>query len=257
MGIKITYSDYIKGRVADKGSLTKSQTKLIIDDYKSRFDKLLVREAGNFPYHLYKDEDKYYIHVSVPSENTRNVYYDVVIEFSTTKEIVDKKNNIDLANARFFSNDPAFVFNYAYVFKHKGIIIDWLEKKISKRALEEKAVIKNPNQQLGHIKSLYFAYFFIKINHLFFVDPSWRKAEKLVKTKVLKSISSSTAILERIAEQKEIAKQKKKEEERKTKPITIKRRSAKLDVKSSRRVGLSKKVKRVGIVRRTPLSKKK
>ena len=220
MIIKTTYSNYIDNPGIIKGVSTNAQMKLIKADYKRRFDTVMVREAGEMAYYLYKDtreSNRYYAHLMVPSENTKGIYYDVVIEFSTDKPDV-MLSNLNMYNVRFFSNDPAFIFTYAYTFKHSGLTIDWLEKKMNRKALTDKPVIRNPRMQTGYVKSLYFAYYFMKLRRLFFAEEAWKTAKPLNKANVLKMIVDSETKLGDIRRVKEIQK-KIKEQERQDKAI--------------------------------------
>lgn len=98
----------------------------------------------------------------------------------------------DMSNytTRFYANDPAFVFTWAYTFNRKDLIIDWLKPKLNKKCLTDKPVIRNPNMQTGYVKSIYFAYYYMKLNRLF-NTAKWEKAQPLNKSKFLKSIMNS------------------------------------------------------------------
>jgi len=138
--------------------------------YKQKFDAVLVREQGQINYVVYRSEDEndsYYIHIKVPSEVIDNFYYDVVIQLYTTDNT--KKNNVNLREygAKFYSNDPAFVYTFAHSFKQNNLFIKDLEPKMMKRALKEKAEIKNPKDNVWYVKSLYFAYLTMEKYHLF------------------------------------------------------------------------------------------
>ena len=138
--------------------------------YKQKFDAVLVREQGQIKYVVYRSEDEndsYYIHIKVPSEVIDNFYYDVVIQLYTTDNT--KKNNVNLREygAKFYSNDPAFVYTFAHSFKQNNLFIKDLEPKMMKRALKEKAEIKNPKDNVWYVKSLYFAYLTMEKYHLF------------------------------------------------------------------------------------------
>lgn len=221
MIVKTTYSNYINNPGIIKGVSVNSQIKLIKADYKNRFDQVMVREAGQMAYYLYKDtknSNQYYAHFMVPSEKTKGIYYDVVIEFFTDKPDV-MTSNLNNYNVRFFSNDPAFIFTYAYTFKHSDLTIDWLEKKMNRKALTEKPVVRNPRMETGYVKSLYFAYYYMKLHNLFFVETGWKNAKSLNKQNVLKSIVDSETKLGDIKRVKEIEK-KIKEQERQEKSIT-------------------------------------
>lgn len=163
--LKTTFDHYIKNP-AIVGTST-IQATLLKDNYAIRFDTLLVREGGNLQYKLYKDsKGNKYIHAKIPSESIPNFYYDVVIEF-VESAILSVTTSLEKNNIKFFSNDPAFIFNYAYAFNKNGLIIDSLKNKLPKECLENKAIVRNPKSNIGAVKSFYFLYFFMKLKKLF------------------------------------------------------------------------------------------
>lgn len=190
--MKISFNRYINNPEIIKGAATNSQRRLIRQDYEKRFDAILVREAGTVAYYLFKDtkvENRYYAHLMIPSEKTNNLYYDVVIELTleNPEQLVSDMSNYTV---RFYANDPAFIFTWAYSFNKKDLIIDWLKPKLNKKCLTDKPVIRNPNMQTGYVKSIYFAYYYMKLNRLFNIA-KWEKAQPLNKSKFLKSIMNS------------------------------------------------------------------
>lgn len=190
--MKISFNRYINNPEIVKGMATNSQRKLIRQDYERRFDAVLVREAGTVAYYLFKDtkvENRYYAHLMIPSEKTAKLYYDVVIELTleNPEQLVSDMSNYTV---RFFANDPAFVFTWAYSFNKKDLIIDWLKTKLNKKCLSDKPVIRNPTMQTGYVKSIYFAYYYMKLNHLF-SQSAWAKAQPLNKSKFLKTVMNS------------------------------------------------------------------
>lgn len=136
--------------------------------YSTKFDNILLRENGKIDYFLYKGKDEtYYAHIKIPSEVVKNFYYDVVIKFIGSTKTGANLSNLDKYQVQFFSNDPAFVYTYTYVFKNKGLFIKELSTKMSSKALRLAPKEKNPGQMVGYVKSLYFAYLFMKQRGLF------------------------------------------------------------------------------------------
>ena len=125
--------------------------------YKRKFDNILLREGGRIEYHVYKDKrgEAYWIHIKVPSEVIRKFYYDVVFKFTPTDRGHD---DLFKWNCKFYANDPAFVYTYAFVFKRNNLFINELSQKMSSKALKEAADEKNPQNVVGYVKSIYFAY---------------------------------------------------------------------------------------------------
>ena len=135
----------------------------IRSNYKKKYETIMLREHGNLQYFLYKDEKNnvYVAHFKIPSETISNFYYDVVFEFFADENIVEGGRNLFKYNCKFFSNDPAFVYTYAFVFNHEDLIIPELRSKMSKTALRKKAVEKNPGNNIGYVKTIYFAYLYM------------------------------------------------------------------------------------------------
>ena len=133
-------------------------------DYSYRFDNVLLRENGKIDHYIYKDSkhNSYYVHVKVPSEVIPNFYYDTVFKFYTDASIKNAGRSLEDYYVQFYSNDPAFVFTYAHTFIENGLFIKELAPKMSRDAIKHKAKEKNPQNLNGYVKSLYFAYLFLK-----------------------------------------------------------------------------------------------
>lgn len=162
----MTFDDYIKNPLGT--SVMANAREMYRSMYVEKLDKLLVREGGKINYKLYKSDSKYYCHMKIPSETVKEFYYDVVIEFTKPK---DKDLKIDRTlkkyDVRFYSNDPAFVFTFAHAFIKNGLFIDSLKDKMSKEAIKKTASVKNPNNEVGYVKTLYFAYLYMVRKNLF------------------------------------------------------------------------------------------
>lgn len=136
----------------------------IRNDYLKRYDQLLLRENGKITYKLYYDSKKniYVAHFKIPSETVEKFYYDTLIKFTANSDVKENANNLLKYDVKFYSNDPAFVFTYAHTFETKGLFIDELKPKMSKLANKKEAKEKNPKNDVGYIKSIYFAYLTLK-----------------------------------------------------------------------------------------------
>lgn len=136
--------------------------------YSKKFDNILLRENGKIDYYTYKGKGAvYYIHIKIPSETVEGFYYDVVLKFTGSSGIVATASGLDKYQVEFYSNDPAFVYTYAYVFNKRGIFIKELSSKMSRTALKDAAKEKNPENIVGYVKSIYFAYLFMSQRGLF------------------------------------------------------------------------------------------
>ena len=128
--MKMTFDQYITNPNGQARGMMVAQRELAKQVYTDKYNKMMLRVAGMVPYELFKnsDESKYYIFFKMPSEGTKDLYYDTVIEFSTKDDVNKKINKIDSYFVRFFSNDPNFTFTYAYVFNKQDLIIKELKK---------------------------------------------------------------------------------------------------------------------------------
>lgn len=162
----MTFKDYINNPMGEKNSVF-TQREALRSVYVEKFNKVMVREMGDIKVQLYTNDDKYIAYLKIPSEVIEKFYYDVVIEFNPPNIMRKMEKTLDNYDVKFFSNDPAFVFTFAYAFnKHKLFISD-LEPRMSKTALEDKAKVKNPTASVGYVKSLYFAFLYMKAKGLF------------------------------------------------------------------------------------------
>jgi len=187
----ITFAQYIDKPSIIKGSATNSMISLVKEDYRRRFDAVFIRESSLLVTNLYKEKGKsiYYVYIKMPSEKTPNLYYDVIIEFRASAPQKILGMGIDKYHVRFFSNDPAFLFTYAYAFNKADLIIKWMKPRLSKKALTEKPIIRNPSAATGYVKSLYFAYYYMQIKKLFNLDSlAWKSAKDLDKSRILNQV---------------------------------------------------------------------
>lgn len=167
----MTFNDYILNPMGKSNAvLSAAAREAQRAIYSKKFDNILLRENGKIDYYLYKGKGKtpeYYAHIKVPSEVVPNFYYDVVIKFIGNTSVSANLSSLDKYDVQFYSNDPAFVYTYAYVFQKKGLFIKELASKMSRTALRVPAKEKNPENMVGYVKSLYFAYLFMKQRGLF------------------------------------------------------------------------------------------
>ena len=164
----MTYNDYIQNPMGKKNAVF-SQREMFRAMYAEKLDKILVRENGKIEYKQFVDKknDKYYVYIKIPSEVIAKFYYDVVIEFSTNNPVLKGIKSLENYDVRFYSNDPAFVFTFAHAFIVNDLFIKELSPKMSKLAIKKEAVEKNPKNEVGYVKSLFFAYLYIKPRGLF------------------------------------------------------------------------------------------
>lgn len=177
--LKMTLNEYINNPM---GGRIMTQRGMYKQSYDDKFDKLLLRENGKIEYHLFKTNEKYVIYFKMPSESLQGLYYDVVLEFTPRDNDAKVSSDLKNYNVRFFSNDRAFIFTYAYAFKDHGLLINDFETKLG-IAVKEKPETTNPQLMIGYVKEFYFAYRVIVTKGLF---------NKAVFTANLKSYSPAS-----------------------------------------------------------------
>lgn len=167
----MTFDQYIQNPMGIANSVI-SNREMYRNLYTKKLDNILVREAGNInrlETHLYQDKNRYICYIKIPSEVVPNFYYDVVVEFTEPKKQLKDAVGYGLNkyNVRFFSNDPSFVFTFTHAFIKNDMFIKELSPLMSKKAIKQKAVEKNPHDIVGYVKSLYFAYIIMNRKGLF------------------------------------------------------------------------------------------
>jgi hypothetical protein len=210
--VLLTFDQYILNPMGKNNAVLSSYAREAARrDYTYRFNNILLRENGKIDYYLYKDtkNNLYYALIRVPSEVVPKFYYDVVIKFFTDASVKESGRNLSKYYIQFFSNDPAFVFTYAHTFLNNGLMIKELAPKMSIEAINEKAVEKNPKDLVGYVKSIYFAYLYMKQRGLF-ERIVFDSAEEFDITKLSNNITdANTKIQDRVQRGNEISKKKK------------------------------------------------
>ena len=166
----MTIEEYVNNPMGKNNSVVPASAReLMRKDYGYRYNNLLLRENGKIDYKLYRirKDNVYIIHIKIPSEVVNKFYYDVILRFSANSDVKELGTNLEKYNVQFFSNDPAFVYTYAHVFMREGLFVKDLLPKMSKLAIKEKPKVKNPNELKGYVKSIYFAYLYMKERGLF------------------------------------------------------------------------------------------
>jgi hypothetical protein len=189
---EISFDKYIDNPM---GGAVLSNRNMYINLYTAKFDELMVREDGKMQYTVFKDSDDYIIHLKVPSEALPDFYYDVVVRLYT--KVSAKKANMNLRRhaAQFFSNDPAFIYTFAYAFKTKDMFVKDLSSKLPKKTLSTKFNTsedrkRNPNHEISYVKSLFFAYIMMNRQNLFDRNKLDAIAVKYSRSILLRDVSS-------------------------------------------------------------------
>ena len=167
--MKMTFEQFIDNPLGKNSAvLTIAARQSILDSYSKKWDVILLRENGNINHFFYKDDkhNAYYAHFKIPSETVKKFYYDVVIKFTADARIGEGGKDLFKYAVQFYSNDPSFVYTYAYVFNKNDMFIRELSDKMSKEALKKVPKIKNPHQNTGYVKTIVFAYLYMKSKKL-------------------------------------------------------------------------------------------
>jgi hypothetical protein len=215
----MTFEEYILNPMQKQGMVfSAAMREAMRNTYKTKFDNILLREAGKIDHYKFrnKKDNIYYILIKIPSEIVPKFYYEVVIKFWAGSNIEDAGRTLNKYNIEVFSNDPSFNFTYAYVFLKNGLVVKDLVPKLAKLSKKEAPKVTNPEEQVGYVKSLYFAYLYMQQRGVFKVI-TWSDAEEYDKKKLLGLVQDSDSkIDERIREGKKVDTRKKIEVDEKT-----------------------------------------
>ena len=169
----MTLDEYIVNPMG-KGNAVYSQRFVYEELYTKKFNLLVDREAGVWQTQLIiANEKEYYFYIQIPSESVEHFFWDTVIQFTTKDGELEKSPSLKNYDIKFFSNDPAFMFNFARAFDKNHMLIEKLKKNIPKTAFKLESKVRNPQGIVGYVKSLYFAYLYIKLRGLY-SKPVWR-----------------------------------------------------------------------------------
>lgn len=250
----MTFEEYIRNPMGKKNAVY-SQRFMFQELYTQKFNAVLAREAGRVSVTKYKVNEKHYIlHMMIPSEVVEKFYYDVIIDFQTSNDSIAAEPTLKNYNVRFFSNDPSFVFTYAYSFRSNNLFAEDFASKMSEMALKEKPKETNPKLLVGYVKSLYFAYLYYKLKG-FDKKSTWYDAAKYNKTILLRAIMDADKKID-LRQSKGATALKKKAQEKKE----VVQRAVSNPVKSTASITSTKRVGTVGhtgTVKRSAVIKKK
>ncbi len=254
----MTFRQYIDNPMG-RGSSIFSGRDIYKKQYTEKFDKLLLREAGNIYYKLYYDDrnDHYYCYMKMPSETVENFYYDVIIKFLPVDKKVNKgEQNLNNYKVQFYSDDPAFFYTYLHVFMEKDLFIDELKSKVPKAVSKDDKHIRNPAGIVGYVKTLYFAYLFMNLKQLFQKYLYRAYGEQYNRSKFIKEIDDmDKKLTTRQDLERELQKKKRLEEKRKKEQ----EKNNTTDDSKENQVPIANRVKgapNISKVKNTPVNKK-
>jgi hypothetical protein len=163
--LKLTFDEYIKNP-AGKGSSINPSRDTMAQFYQTKYDALVARD-GLIKYEVYRtSNDTYYIVFHIPSNSTKGFTYETVVEMRYNSEAASK-SDIKKYLVRFYSNDPDFNFTHAHAYYTHGMIIPEFERKLTLQVKTMKANTRNPDNAMGYVQSIYFAYITMVKNDLF------------------------------------------------------------------------------------------
>lgn len=168
--------------------------RVLLEDFERIYPKIKLKNAV-------KLNNDLILHIRIPSEVfLDNLYYDVVLRFlNSADKGIDDKTHI-----QFYSNSPAFLFTFAYVYNANGLLYDRMINKAGSFALKNPPVRTNPKRILGLEKSIYFAVEFLKRSGLHKNTTNFSSG----LTKIMTDVISSDAKLDEYKTVKEKFKDK-------------------------------------------------
>ena len=217
--------------------------------YTNKFDMIYMREAGKIDRTLYFDNahDNYIVHFKIPSETVKGFYYDVVIRFFTNDPAQHTSSTLKGYDVQFFSNDPAFVYTYMYVFRTHGMLIEDLKGKCPKASLTDAPIERNAYQVPGYVKSIYFAYILMSRTDLFLKSTYHDRGKRYMKVALLNQVASFVNKMEE--RQDKEAKQKAQAKREKADKQRIGNKTVAPPVTEKNRANMVKRVGTVGTVK--------
>lgn len=217
----MTFDQYIANPMGIKNAVY-SNKEMYRQLYTDKLNKILVREIGKVKYTLYRDKDNtYYVLMKVPSEVIANFYYDTVVMFYTNDETIKMKKTLKDYYVKFYSNDPSFVYTFAHAMLENDLFIRDLVPRMSKEAIKKVATQRNPKNEVGYVKSLYFTYLLMNNYNLFQKIIFESEGEKYDKKRLLSIIEHADIKVEqrKIKEQELNKKKKIEKQQQKTEQI--------------------------------------
>lgn len=243
--MKMTFDQYINNPMGVKNAVF-SGREMYRELYMKKLDTILVREVGKVKYRLYKNKDKFYVYMKIPSEVVPDFYYDTVIEFFTDKMAAKASNTLKDYYVKFYSNDPSFVFTFAHAMLKNDLFIKELVPRMSKEAVKKVAKEKNPKMEIGYVKSIYFTYLLMKNYSLFNKIVFNNESQRFDLKELLSLIEHADIKIEKrqqaqrdINKEKKINKKKENNTERNMSSSTV-------STNLSNKIGKTKTVKKTG-----------
>lgn len=251
--MEMTFGEYISNPMGRKSAVF-NHREMYNDMYTKKLNELMVRENGKVLYELYNDNShNYYAHIKIPSEVVPDFYYDTVVMFYPGDKATQVGRSLKDYNAKFYSNDPSFVYTFAHSFLANNLFIKDLVPRMSKEAVKKVAKERNPSNEVGYVKSIFFSFLIMNRYSLFNKVQYETYGRPYNKKEILSKIMhADDKIYERKVKGEDVRKKNSRVKKEK-KPNTIKDIVKKKQITNIRNTNKSKTssvVKRAGISKR-------
>lgn len=133
----------------------------MVHEAKSKMTERFLLVEDEIKMRIYNTGSTLVFHMELPSESSKGLTYDVVIEVPYSKADDNRGNNIFDFPFQVYSNCPSFIYSYAYVFYKKGLICKWLLNRYDKKTLSTPPTKKNEFGIIFYEKSIFFAVYYI------------------------------------------------------------------------------------------------
>ena len=147
----------------------------------------------------------YYINIIVPSESNKgNDHYNVIFQFIPFDKDDEKESTVYNYQVKFFSNSPSFMYQYAYLYKRAGILIDDNNtgNKVDKEYIFTPPTKSNINMNLYYDKSIFYALKFILSHTDYLIKDSWLRRMNVNIKKFSNNVLDFSTIKENITPEK-------------------------------------------------------
>lgn len=172
-GYKMTFKRYMENPTNSRAmAVTIRATQEAFGNTYIKYKKEHRKNTRN----ILKIGDKYLLYFKIESSKIDKLFYDICVELDGSGKD---------SEVRFFSNNPAFVFNMAYVYNMEGLFIDEFANKVGVKALKDAPIVTNPMGVITYEKYLYYVCLDILNDKLYDKSVLDKELEKNMKLKDL------------------------------------------------------------------------
>lgn len=230
-----TVQSFLSNPTGDAGTQAIAR-KATLDAYETKLAKLLKEnKVDKLKTQYYDAGGSLFIHIEIPSETFKGLFYDVVVEF---EDFDSTKTSLAANRIRFFSNSPSFAFSYAHVFQVYNIFIESLSNKYSDKIFTEIPKVRNPDFSTFYEKTITFALLYIRNKSLTAIGNIKGEIKKIPNAKLGKNIPTlddKMALYNAIKSSEAREKKAKKRKEARKVP-SIKKTKSSSDMKVNRKI---------------------